>query len=54
MIWQRLRLALMTSVVLAAAQGAVWADDAADDEDDDTEQMDNKPEEKPAEAKQGG
>lgn len=48
MIWQRLRLALMTSVVLAAAQGAVWADDAKDD--DDTEEKMDKPEEKKADA----
>lgn len=51
MIWQRLRLALMTSVVLAAAQGAVWADDAKDDDDDDaTVEKVDKPAEKKADA----
>jgi len=49
MTWQRLRLALLTSVVLAAAQGAVWADDAKDDDDDAAEKMD-KPAEKKADA----
>src|SRR5437763_1145169 len=48
MIWQRLRLALLTSVVLAAAQGAVWADDAKDD--DATEEKMDKPDEKKADA----
>src|SRR5436309_2793137 len=46
MIWQRLRLALMTSVVLAAAQGAVWADDDASDDDATEEKMDKKDDKK--------